>query len=287
MRLLTNPLVLRMGIVFFAASIAFLVGLFTIRQLKQGIQEDAKVGESKDFADNFPLHTYHAVIQQLKQQKHELQALQQSERRRAQTSENLSAAVLSNLSCGVLFFNGNGLVRQSNPAAKNILGVASPVGMNARELFRDAGVEGGLNSAETPLAEAIDTSLKTFAKFEGLEANYSTPQGEDRVLQVTVSPVYGVNAEVLGAACLIHDCTEISRMKRTQEAGQNVPVEIAQRLKDSLVKLLADSKNLAANQDAQASGLAEKVAIEAESLQQQFNAFLSGRNAMRTASGKN
>ena len=64
--------------------------------------------------ETFPLHTYHAVIQQLKQQKHELQSSQREERRRAKTSENISAAVLSNLSCGVLFFTPNGLVRQAN-----------------------------------------------------------------------------------------------------------------------------------------------------------------------------
>ena len=81
---------------------------------------------------------YHAVIQQLKQQKHELQSLQLVERRRAKTSENISAAVLSNLSSGVLFFTPNGLVRQANASAKRILGFASPVGMSAAEIFREA-----------------------------------------------------------------------------------------------------------------------------------------------------
>src|SRR5581483_7883889 len=168
-RLLANPLVLRMAVVLIAAGVAFMVGLVAIRMLRHEIQGDREPIDKNGFGENLPLHTYHAVIQQLKQQKHELQALQQSECRRAQTTENLSAAVLSNLSCGVLIFNSNGLVRQANAAAKTILGVASPVGMNGSELFRDATVQGGINSAKTPLAAALNAGLKSFSKFEGLE----------------------------------------------------------------------------------------------------------------------
>jgi nitrogen fixation/metabolism regulation signal transduction histidine kinase len=47
------------------------------------------------------------VIQQLKQQKHELQVQTQTEQHRARTTENYSQAVLSNLSCGVLVFGMN------------------------------------------------------------------------------------------------------------------------------------------------------------------------------------
>ena len=64
--------------------------------------------------------------------------LQQVERRRAKTSENISAAVLSNLVERVMFLTPNGLVRQANAAAQQILGFASPVGMTAAQIFREA-----------------------------------------------------------------------------------------------------------------------------------------------------
>ena len=89
------------------------------------------------------------MIQQLKQQKHELQSLQLVERRRAKTSENISAAVLSNLSSGVLFFTPNGLVRQANASAKQILGFASPAGMSAAEIFREAELISASETAPT------------------------------------------------------------------------------------------------------------------------------------------
>ena len=90
-----------MALVFVAAGFAFIVGLLVMRRMRRSISEEgsfADTSSSVAASESFPLHTYHAVIQQLKQQKHELQSLQLLERRRAKTSENISAAVLSNLS---------------------------------------------------------------------------------------------------------------------------------------------------------------------------------------------
>src|SRR5208283_1987562 len=88
--------------------------------------------------EGLPVHAYHAVIQQLKQQKHELTAQHLSERRKAKAADSLSSTILSNLSCGVLFLNTSGLVRQANSAARTLLGFASPVGLHADDLFRTA-----------------------------------------------------------------------------------------------------------------------------------------------------
>lgn len=286
MRLLTNPLVLRMAAVFFAAAMAFILGLIAVRQLRRSVQDDASFEESTPSADSFPLHTYHAVIQQLKQQKHELQAVQQAERRRAKASENISAAVLSNLSCGVLFFNSSGLVRQANTAAKDILGFASPAGMNADQLFRDATVRGGLNSEKTPLANAVETSLKTLSKFQRLEADYVTPAGQDRVLDVTISPVYDSNAEILGATCLINDQTELAHMRRTQEAGGELPAEVALHLRKSLETIVTSAKDLATSRDSEkAEQLAAAISAEADYLQRIVAVVPASGTAARAASG--
>jgi len=104
-KLLLNPMVLRLGMLLLITIAAFVVGAIAIRRTRKSL-----VGETDSFAqsplaaEGLPIHSYHAVIQQLKQQKHELQSEQQIERRRAKASENISAAVLSNLSSGVVFF---------------------------------------------------------------------------------------------------------------------------------------------------------------------------------------
>jgi nitrogen fixation/metabolism regulation signal transduction histidine kinase len=131
-----NPIFLRAGLVLIAAVFAFAMGIVVFRRMRSSLTEvDSEIGHAPDSLNQLPLHTYHAVIQQLKQQKHELTAQQQMDRRRTRATENISAAVLSHLSSGVVFFNTAGLVRQANKAAKNILGYESPSGMSAGELF--------------------------------------------------------------------------------------------------------------------------------------------------------
>ena len=122
MRLLTNPIFLRMAGVAAGSMFAFLFGIVLIRGRRRNLQQERNLGEGDPGQNSFPLHTYHAIIQELKQQKHELHTLQQAERRRAKTSENISGSILANLSCGVMFFAVPGLVKQANSAAKKILG---------------------------------------------------------------------------------------------------------------------------------------------------------------------
>jgi len=103
-----------MGLLLFAALASFGLGLFAIRRLRKDlVSEPDSLNYSPLAAEGLPVHAYHAVIQQLKQQKHELTTLQLAERRKAKASDTLSSTILSNLSCGVLFFNPSGLVRQA------------------------------------------------------------------------------------------------------------------------------------------------------------------------------
>ena len=137
--MLANPVFLRMGLLMFCAVASFGVGWIVIRLVRKSVTEEVESLNHEPLAtEGLPVHAYHAVIQQLKQQKHELAAQQLSERRKAKASDTLSSAVLANLSSGVLFFNTAGLVRQANTAARKLLGFASPVGLSLNDLFRTA-----------------------------------------------------------------------------------------------------------------------------------------------------
>ncbi len=281
MKLLTNPIFLRMAAVFFTAVFAFVVALLVMRRLRKGlIDEDFSLDTPRE-SDSLPLHTYHAVIQQLKQQKHELQSLQQSERRRAKTSESISAAVLSNLPCGVVFFTANGLVRQANGSAKHILGFASLVGMSAAELFRDADL---LGSSRTKLAEAVQAALQEKSPYRRLEAEYVTPRGEERELEITVSSLHGPGGEALGAACLINDRTEFLEIRRQQELRGEMSAEMALELRTSLTTISGYAQQFAASRDPElARQLASDIAAEAAHLDRTIGGFLAGTAARAAA----
>ncbi len=281
MKLLTNPIFLRMAAVFFTAVFAFVVALLVMRRLRKGlIDEDFSLDTPRE-SESLPLHTYHAVIQQLKQQKHELQSLQQSERRRAKTSESISAAVLSNLPCGVVFFTANGLVRQANGSAKHILGFASLVGMSAAELFRDADL---LGSSRTKLAEAVQAALREKSPYRRLEAEYVTPRGEERELDITVSSLHGPDGEALGAACLINDRTEFLEIRRQQELRGEMSAEMALELRTSLTTISGYAQQFAASRDPElARQLASDIAAEAAHLDRTIGGFLAGTAARAAA----
>jgi nitrogen fixation/metabolism regulation signal transduction histidine kinase len=285
MRLATNPIVLRMALVFVAAGLAFVTGMLLMRRMRRSLGEETSFAETRGPAESFPLHTYHAVIQQLKQQKHELQILQLLERRRARTSEKVSAAVLSNLSCGVLFFAANGLVRQANASAKQILGFASPAGMSAAEVFREAELISASDGAYTNLAEAVSASLHEKTRLKQLEARYRTPSGEERSLDITVSSVYAPDGEAqgtagLGVACLINDHTEITEIRRQQELRGEMSAEMALGLRNSLTTISGYAQQLAASREPElARQLAADIAAEAAHLDRTIGGFLAGARA--------
>ena len=294
MKLLTNPIVLRMAVMFVAAGFAFILGLFLMKRIRRSISDEASFSDASasSASESFPLHTYHAVIQQLKQQKHELQSSQAVERRRAKTSENISAAVLSNLSSGVLFFTPNGLVRQANASAKQILGFASPAGMSAAEIFREAELISSSQTTYANLAEAVNVCLREKTRFQRLEACYRTPAGEERTLDITISSVHapdseapsaaGPGATCLGVACLINDRTEVTEIRRQQELRGEMSAEMALGLRNSLTTIAGYAQQLAASRDPElARQLASDIAAEAAHLDRTIGGFLASAKAAK------
>jgi PAS domain-containing protein len=232
--LLMNPMVLRMGLLMLAAIAAFGLGLFTMRSLRKNLVLDQ---ESLDHvpmaAEGLPVHAYHAVIQQLKQQKHELATQQLAERRIAKASDTLSSTVLSELSCGVLFFNTSGLVRQANSAARKLLGFAAPVGLHVTDLFRTSTLHAENPSAnsgsdlEASVEQALAPALAGKSAVRGLVLNHRTRDGENHVLEITASPVLGEDASLMGTTVVLTDRTDMERIRHDQKMHQEISSELA------------------------------------------------------------
>jgi len=288
--MLSNPIVVRMAVVLFAMALSFWIATLLLRRMRRILTEESFAIDSAPELEQFPMHTYNAVIQQLKQQKHELLSVQQVERRRAKTSENISAAVLSNLSSGVLFLTTNGLVRTANAAAKSILGFASPVGMSVSEIFRDARLSSSLSpSSHETLAAAVqaslrEPSLRTPGLSRSVEADYITPAGDQRILEITISPVPTPSGETLGAACLITDKTEFATIQRLQELRGEMSAEMALALRNSLATISSYAQQVAVSSDPTlVRQLAVDIVSEAADLDHTIGGFLAGAKAAKAA----
>ena len=286
MKLLLNPMVLRLAMLLLVAVAAFVVGAIAIRRTRKSlVDETASFSQSPLAAEGLPIHSYHAVIQQLKQQKHELTALQLATQRKAKASDTLSATVLANLSCGVLFFNASGLVRQANSAARQLLGFASPVGMRASELFRNATLqESGADGGST-VDEAVAPAVRGESVVRGLVLDYVGPEGTRRVLDLTVSPVLAEDASLMGTTFVLTDRTEISRIRQDQEMRREVSAEMALGLRSSLTSIAGYAQQLAHSRDAGlARQLADDIASEAAQLDRTIGSFLADAKAASTSS---
>jgi nitrogen-specific signal transduction histidine kinase len=289
-RLLANPVMLRAALVFVLAGGAFVIAIWLIRTLRRTLAAEADLDSgAAPSLDALPLHLYNTVIQQLKQQKHELQLQNQVEQRRVRTTENFSQAVLSNLSSGVLVFGTNGLVKQANPAAKQILGFSSPSSMSADDIFRSAEVSSSPSSVSpgvSPgrLTEEVHAVLREGSKCRQCEAEYVTPTGKKLRIAVTVSPVPSIDGSLLGVACLISDRSEFERIRQQQQLQGEISAEMALELRTSLATIAGYAQQLARSRDPElAPQLAADIAGEASRLDHHIGGFLAAKH---TAAGK-
>jgi PAS domain-containing protein len=287
-----NPMALRMGMLLFVAMAAFALALFVIRRLRKNLaQESESLHHAPLAAEGLPVHAYHAVIQQLKQQKHELTTQQLSERRKARASDTLSSTVLSNLPCGVLFLNTSGLVRQSNAAARKLLGFASPVGLHAADLFRTATLRPEQNGSAPASAsaatveQALAPALAGKSAVRGLALNYFSRDGENHVLELTASPVLADDASLMGTTLVLTDKTDIERIRHDQKMHRELSSELALGLRTSLHTIAGYAQQLSCSRDQElAHRLAEGIAQEAAQLDRTIGSFLGGAQAATTSS---
>ncbi len=284
MSFLTNPIVLRMALVFICAAVAFALGVWLMRSLRQQVQSGLDVRQSTDLP-GFTLETYHGVIQRLKEQEEELKRLRQAASDRATASEKINSAILSNLGSGVLLFSNAGMVQQANPAARELLGYASPTGLHARDVFRGIravrGESGALEVLPGYVVEIIEQALLEAGPARRMQAEYVTPSAEHRLLELTFSAVRSPAGESLGAACLISDLTEIDELGRRVRLRESLAqlgemsAGIAHEFKNSLATISGYGQMLSGESDPLVRQYAGKVVGETANLSRIVNDFLS------------
>jgi signal transduction histidine kinase len=261
-KLLSNPIVINMVLAALAAFLSFalffLVRAFLRKNMLEATEQESERPTEGSGLD-FGVAAYHGLMQKLKEQEQELARLRQAERLRATQTEIISGAILGHLTSGVLLFNTSGLVQQANNAAKSILGYASPLGFHARDLFRGVTAvrsETQPGGSSDDLVRSVEACIRNSESFRRLEADYQTPQGERRVLGVTLSPVREAAGGPMGAACLVSDLTEISELNRQMRLRENLAslgemsAGIAHEFKNSLATISGYAQMLQAENDA-------------------------------------
>jgi signal transduction histidine kinase len=174
--------------------------------------ESASANPRSDNPAAFMTESMQAVIQKLKEQEKELEALHRAERERAQQSERLSEAVTRNMPAGLLLINSAGIITSSNPAAEVALGVKAVAYRRYNEVL----------GASSPLSQLVAGCLEHGRTFRREEVEYMTPAHELRQLGVTISPILRGTDEVAGAICLLSDLTELAGLQKQIHMKENL-----------------------------------------------------------------
>lgn len=187
----------------------------------------------------FAMVTFQGVIQRLREQEKELERLHRAERQRAQESAQLSATIMRNMATGVLMINAQGLITESNPAARAVLGHEMLEGRSFREVFWQKGEQA---EEVPPILEKLESCLETGQTFRRITVRYRNPNNENKVLGVGMSPIRQ-EGRVGGAICLLSDLTEITalqqqvRLKESLAALGEMSAGIAHEFKNSLATI--------------------------------------------------
>lgn len=273
---MANPIFVRMSFVFLSALAAFGLAIVMVRILRRRIIEDEGLPDTLGGeGTSFP---YSAVIQELKQQKFSLENEQQIQRRRARLSEQITNAVIANLPCGILFLAPNGLARQANTAARQILGFASPLGMSVDQLFgkAQAVTESGTHS----LPELFRNALLGKANISDFEISYITPSGQLRVLNVAIIPLRSPDGEALGLAAVIRDETHLAELRKSEILRAESSRELALDLRTSLGAIRGYAAQMCTASGGQSTkDLAKVICSETERLERVVGSFLVEESA--------
>jgi len=234
----------------------------------------ARAGDDQAFA----MATFQAVIQRLREQEKELERLHRAERQRAQESEQLSATIMRNMATGLVMMNAQGIITESNPAAKAVLGHEVLVGRSFRDVFWPDRDQAG---AMPPLVEKLETCLKTGQTFRRITVTYPAPNGQSKVLGVGMSPIRA-EGQVNGAICLLSDLTEITalqqqvRLKESLAALGEMSAGIAHEFKNSLATISGYAQLIRAEDSLEgARQHAARIVVETGFLTQVVTDFLN------------
>lgn len=273
MTLLANATFARMGAGIALTIVALFLAIAMVRLLRRHmVEEQFPSNALSETAGSYP---FSAVIQQLKQQKFALQHEQQEQQRRAKNSEHVTASVIAALPCGVLFIAPNGLVRQANAAARQILGFASPLGMSVEEIFRDAK---SIAEVGTWLkaADSIRSALAGHIRSGDLEFIYETPSGETRSLKLLSIHLRAPAGEPLGIAVVISDGSAHALQRRAELLRAESSAEMALELRSSLATVRECAMQIAANNDyATAKKLVNDICTEIDQVGRSVGGFLT------------
>ncbi len=136
-----------------------------------------------------PLPQVEKMVVQMREQREELDQLRRQVRAAGNDSRRSAQLLLNAFPEALVLFDRNGIVQELNESARDLLGFASPRGLRAEELLREAAVV-DQDASQPPFAfETIYAALQSGFGGEQLFIDYADPAGRSTRLQIHLFPL--------------------------------------------------------------------------------------------------
>jgi PAS domain S-box-containing protein len=247
---------------------------FALRRMLGNVRNDYSRSHdwrpSTDSPTVFMSASMQAVIQKLREQEKELEALQRRDRERAQQNERLSEEVTRNMPAGLLLVSAAGLITSANPAAEIALGIRALVYRRYTEVLGN----------DSPIATLLKECLTAGKTFRREEIEYRPPNGDQRQLGVTISPILSHSGQLTGALCLLSDLTELAALQRQMQMKESLAAlgelsaGIAHEFKNSLATISGYAQMIRAESQGDAADNAQRILQQTRALAHVVTEFL-------------
>jgi PAS domain S-box-containing protein len=193
-----------------------------------------KAGAQRDETE-FVLETFQAVVEQLRAQQRELEALSARASERAASAERFSERIVASVPSGLVAFDAEGRATVVNAPASALLSTdGAAEGRGFSELLTHA----------PELARLVESCLREGRLFRREEVACVGSDGRARRLGVTVAPIDPQpGSDARGALCLLTDITEVAELrealatKRNLESLGEMSAGLAHEFKNALAAL--------------------------------------------------
>ncbi|MGB2592905.1 MAG: ATP-binding protein [Candidatus Acidiferrum sp.] len=204
-----------------AIAILAVVGIifFLLRRFFQSTQDSHQenIASATPRSENpsaFMTASMEGVIRQLREQEKELERLHKIEKERAEHTERLSEEVTRNMPAGLVVVNATGIISSANPAAEQVLGIR---GLGFRRYSEVLG-------EKSDLTRLVGDCLAKGSISRREQVEHEAPDGEMRLLGVTISPIRRGNETINGAICLLTDLTELAALQQQIQLKESLAV---------------------------------------------------------------
>ncbi len=210
----TNPSTVR--IMFLVGGLLFVVCfvalIYVLLRFRRGIAGEAESQARHPLLspDGLAFAAFQQTIAELKQRQQELESKARAETERAKSAESLTRSLLDNLSTPAIAFNRVGLVKQANPAARNLFGYASPVGLSLDNLFGTSSFVPPQTDEATAVSvpEIVEDALRGSTPLRNLRIACRGRTAVQTLFDMTILPEIGGGLVLLSPAPADRPCTD-------------------------------------------------------------------------------